>query len=81
MVKKLNKYEFEIIDILEMVNIVYSDGKKEFFKAIQILDNGVFTGRIINNDEFINGGFIPKQNIKKIIGGTERKIRRKKSIY
>jgi hypothetical protein len=81
MVKKSNENEFEIINILEMAQIIYSDDKKDFFEAIQISENGVFTGRIINQNEFINGGFIPKQSIKKIKGGTERKIRKKKSNY
>lgn len=75
--KKSNENEFEIINILEMAQIIYNDGKKDFFEAIQISDNGVFTGRIINNN-FVNGGFIPKQNIKEIKDGTERRIRKRK---
>jgi hypothetical protein len=81
MLKKSNENEFEIIDILEMVQIVYNDGKMDIFKAVHITEEGVYTGRITNNDEFVNGGFIPKQIIKKINGGTERKIRKKKSKY
>jgi hypothetical protein len=76
---KRNKNEFEIINILEMVQIIYNDGKVDFFKAIFKANEGVYTGRIINNNEFISGGFIPKQIIKKIIGGTERKMRKRKS--
>jgi len=81
MLKKANKNEFEIIDIIELAQIIYNDGKEDIFNAIQKANEGVYTGRIINQNEFINGGFIPKQNVKKIIGGIERKIRRKKSIY
>ena len=66
MLKKSNENENDMIDILEMAQIIYSDGKKDFFKAIQISDNGVFTGRIINNN-FIIGGFIPKNSIKQIL--------------
>ena len=66
MLKNPNQNKFEIIDILEMAQIIYSDGKKDFFEAIQISNNGVFTGRIINNN-FVNGGFIPKNSIKQIL--------------
>ena len=81
MLKKPKKLEFEIIDILEMAQIIYYDGKVDIFNAIYKANEGVYTGRIINQNEFINGGFIPRQNIKEIIGGTERKIRKKKSKY
>ena len=79
--KRLNKYEFEIINILEMAKIIYKDGKKDIFDAIYITKEGIQTGRIINNYEFINGGFIPKDNIKNIIGGIERKIHKRKSNF
>ncbi|KYK31150.1 MAG: hypothetical protein AYK22_08210 [Thermoplasmatales archaeon SG8-52-3] len=78
---KQDKNEFEIINILEMVQIIYNDGKMDIFKAVQITDEGVYTGRIRNHNEFIDGGFIPKQNIKKIIDGIERKIRKRKSNF
>ena len=74
----LKKNEFEIIDILETAQIIYNDGKTDVFKAIHLSNEGVYTGRIINQNEFISGGFIPKQNIKKIKGGMERKIHKKK---
>ena len=79
MKKKLFENEFEIIDILEMAQIIYSGGKKDIFEAVHIVDEGIYIGRIRNHDEFINGGFIPKRNIKQIKGGTRRKIRKKKS--
>ena len=79
--KKQDSNEFEIINILEMAQIIYSDGKKDIFEAIHITNEGIHTGRIINNYEFLNGGFIPKENIKKIIGGIERKIRKRKSNF
>ena len=50
----------------------------DIFKAIHIADEGIYTGRILNEGGFVSGGFIPKQNIRKIIGGIERKIRKKK---
>jgi len=81
MLKKPKKLEFEIIDILEMAQIIYYDGKVDIFNAIYKANEGVYTGRIINQNEFINGGFIPRQNIKEIIGGIKRKILKKKSKY
>ena len=74
MLKKSNKNEYELIDILETVQIIYSDGKMAILEAVQIADEGVYTGRISNNNEFIDGGFIPKQSIKEINGGTKRKL-------
>jgi hypothetical protein len=79
MLRNLNQNKFEIIEILEMAQIIYHDGKKDIFQAIQKAKEGIYTGRIRNNDEFIGGGFIPKQNIKKINGGIKRKIRKKKN--
>ena len=79
--KTSNENEFEIIDILEMAQIIYIDGKMDIFKAIYKANEGVYTGRIINQNEFVNGGFIPKQIIKRINGGTERKIRKKKNQF
>ena len=81
LIKKQDKNEFEIINILEMAKIIYNDGKRDIFEAIHITEEGIHTGRIINNFEFINGGFIPKENIKNIIGGIERKILKKKTKY
>lgn len=78
MVKKLNKNKFEIIDVIEMAQIIYSDGKMDIFKVIHKANEGVYTGRIGIYGEFINGGFIPKQNIKEIKEGTERRIRKRK---
>jgi len=81
MLKKLKNNESEIIDILEMAQIIYTDGKKEFFEVIHIAKEGVYTGRMRNHNEFIDCGFIPTQIIKEIMGGTERRTRKKKSKY
>jgi hypothetical protein len=72
--KKSTKNGFENVNILEMAQIIYSDGKMAIIEAVHIVDVGVYTGRIRNRNEFIDGGFIPKQSIKKIKGGTKRKI-------
>ena len=69
------------MEVLENANIIYTDGKGDYFQAISFTDDGVNIGRIVNNEVFIIGGFIPKQNIKKIISGTERKICKKKLKY
>jgi hypothetical protein len=53
----------------------------DIFPAIRLADEGVYTGRIINENEFISGGFIPKESIKKIIGGIKRKMIKKKLKY
>ena len=73
--------ESEVIEILELAKIIYNDGKMDIFNAINVVNEGVYTGRIINPKEFKNGGFIPKENIKKIIGGIQRKMLKKKSKY
>jgi len=57
--------------ILENVNIFYTDGKIDFFKAIFVLENGVIIGRIKDN-KFINCGFIPIFNIKYINGNKKK---------
>ena len=74
---KKPKKGIEIFNIIEMTQIIYKDGKSDIFEAVHIAAEGVYTGRRRNHDEFICGGFIPKQSIKKIIGGTERKIRKR----
>jgi len=56
----------ENTEILENAIIIYSNGKKELFRAIKLTKEGIITGRIRDNGEFINGGFIAKTNIKTI---------------
>lgn len=63
-----------IDEILENVKIEYNDGKKDFFEAIHLTNQGIFFGRIINN-EFVNSGFIPKKNIKFINENKTKKIK------
>ena len=58
--------------IIKDVIITYTDGKKEYFKAINISNKGIFTCRIINNNKFMEVGFIPKNNIKFIKGNTKK---------
>ena len=56
----------ENTEILENAIIIYSNGKKELFRAIKLTKEGIITGRIMNNGEFIDAGFIAKTNIKTI---------------
>ena len=63
----------EKIEVFENVRIIYNDGKKDYFEAIYISNKGVFTGRIIKGNKFVNGGFIPKNNIKYIKGNSKIK--------
>ncbi len=99
-----NDYEFEVIEVLENVAVIYKMGreKKEVFDAIHINKEGIFTGFILkkektnsfNNtgfrgrlrkksyysffEEFIECGFIPNHNIKKIQGSVKRKVYKRK---
>jgi len=51
--------------------ITYYNGYKEMFDAIAITNQGIYTGIIRknknNNEEFIDGGLVTKETIKKII--------------
>ena len=64
----------KIVEILEDVTIVYNNGEKEFYNAINITNSWVFTGHFRNNKEFIEGGGIPKDNIKDIICNMKRRV-------
>jgi hypothetical protein len=55
------------IEVLENAKIFYTDGKRDFFEAVIITDKGIFTGWIDDNI-FIEGGFIPKNNIENVEG-------------
>ena len=61
----MDKRKLENI-ILENVIITYTNENKELFRAIQLTKDGVITGRVTYDGEFIGGGFISNNNIKKI---------------
>lgn len=65
------------IMIIEDAIIEYISGIKEIHKAININDRVVFSGHMINRYEFIEGRGIPKNNIRKIIGGQKRIVYKK----
>ncbi len=73
----MNQIKLKKIAILEDAVVVYSSGEREILKAINVSNNGVFTGHLINHCEFVEGGGIPKNNIKKIIGGKKRMVYKK----
>ena len=57
-------------DILENVTIIHRNGSREICDAISITENGVYLGEIKktnDKEDFINYGFIPKDQILKII--------------
>ena len=68
---------FEAIEILENVTIVYEDGINEQFDAVRVTTKGVVFGRILDNGEYVECGFISQHNIKHIRNGTKRKIYKK----
>jgi hypothetical protein len=68
----------EMIEILENAIVIFKDELKRIVDAIQITDEGVVTGFILNREVFVEGGFIPKRNIKHIEGGYKRLVYKKK---
>jgi hypothetical protein len=71
-----------MIEVLENVTIVYTDGVKERFDALRLTNKRIVTGRIIKNngtEEFKNCGFISRHNIKQIYNGSKKKIQMMKS--
>ncbi len=83
---------FEMIEILENATIIYDDGDREIFEAILLTDNGVIFGWILKIEKtdncksissidcheiFMEGGGIPKDNIKHIEGGIKKTVIKK----
>jgi len=78
--KAEKKEKIDLVKICENTTIVYKNGNREIFDAVQITENGVTTGYISKDRKFEEGGFIPKNNIKKIIHGSKYKEYEKKQI-
>ena len=86
---------FEMIEILENATIIYDDGGRAIFETIHITDKGVILiGRILKDEKighcksignidcheiFMEDGGIPKDNVKRIEGGTRKTVYKKKS--
>ena len=62
--------------LIENATIIYKNGIKELCDAISITEKGVYTGHVnsiaVNEEEFINHSFIPKDQIRKIIIFNEK---------
>lgn len=69
LIKGVNK-NFEI---LEDVVILFKDGKKENHNSIYIDKEFIYFGKILDNQEFVGIGGIPKNNIK-FIESKNKKI-------
>jgi len=65
---------YQIIEILENATVIFNDGNRTLFDAIHITDKIVIIGRIMNHEEFMESGGIPKHNIKNIEASTKRKV-------
>jgi hypothetical protein len=59
------KENIEIKGILKNTTIKYDDNIEEKFEAVKMTNKGIIIGRIIE-DEFIEIGYIPKDNVKEI---------------
>ena len=70
----MNLVKRKKIEILEDAVVIYTNGERELFNAININSRGVFTGHIINSNKYMEGGGIPKNSIKSIIGGKKRLV-------
>ncbi len=86
---------FEMIEILENATIIYDDGNRAIFEAIFLTAEGeIIFGQILKvektdlcksissidcRDIFRECGGIPKDNVKRIEGGTRRTVYKKKS--
>jgi len=70
---------FEKIKIIQNPVVIYKNNNRELFEGIYLTDKKIYTGYILNNEIFVEGGFIPKHNVKQIISGIRRTIQKKKS--
>ena len=68
----MNLVKRKKIEILEDAVVIYTNGERELVNAICINDKGIFTGHMINKNKFMEGGGIPKNSIKSIVGGKKR---------
>ena len=61
------------IELLIDAVVEFKNGERVIIDAINISDRVVYIGHMVNDNEFMEGGGIPRENIKRIIGG-KRKI-------
>jgi hypothetical protein len=67
------KYNRETNKIIRKALIVYKNGTKELYEAIQIYNNLIIFGRILEGDIFLMCGGIPKDNVRRVVGSFEKK--------
>lgn len=72
------KDKFEKIEILQNIIVIYKNKEKEHFDALYKTNTGVFTGNIKGNNIFVEGGFLPKFNIKYVKYEVKRVVYKKK---
>jgi len=65
--------------IIKNATVEYQDGIKETFDALQVVERGVFIGRMRKEDEtniseFFIYGFIPRTSIRQITNGDKKEI-------
>jgi hypothetical protein len=63
------------IEILVDAIVEFKNGEREIIEAINVRDTIIITGHMINDNEFMEGGGIPKENVKKIIGGYKKLVK------
>lgn len=64
-----------MIEIIEDVVVIYTNGIIEEFEVVRITDRGIIIGRVFNG-EFVDCGFISQQNIKEIKFNNKNNIKR-----
>jgi hypothetical protein len=65
--------------IIQNATVEYHDGIKETFEALQVVERGVFIGRMrpddeTNTPELFIYGFIPRTSIRQITNGDKKAI-------
>lgn len=74
---KKNGKNYSTIKILQNATVIYDNGDREIFEAVYVTKRGVYIGRIVNHNEFMEYGFITAQIIKKILNGSKKKLYKK----
>lgn len=75
--KNNNDKRSETVKVLRNATVIYINGDREILDAIYITENGVYTGRITDDDKFMECGFISCHSIKKILNGSKKKMYKK----
>ncbi len=68
------KESCEKFELIENATVIYRNDYREQLKLIRVVDEGVIIGRIIDGD-FLDCGFISKDNIKEIRYSEKSKLK------